>query len=302
MGLRDVTGVLSRYFVLGYFVPAFFTLFVLSQLMTNAFLPDVYERLKTQNQVLVIGAGALLVGLVLLGLRYPIVRIFEGYPLEFGPLRSLRGPLVALQRRSFERLAQIQNNKHDPRRSTAARLLDRRFHKDPARLLATRFGNAMRAAENYSYTRWGLDSVAVWPRIDPLLSAREQELHANALSDLAFFLNGTIGSLITAVVLVADEIANATLRPRYGWAYAVPLVLAYLLYRAAIGAAERLGTERRASIDLHRRELYARLGVRAPTTFTEERERIAPSVNRLFLYRVPIPDTYAAAPTTEQEE
>ena len=28
--------------------------------------------------------------------------------------------------------------------------------------------------------RWGLDSVAAWPRIDMLLSEREAELQANA--------------------------------------------------------------------------------------------------------------------------
>lgn len=301
MGLRDVTGVLSRYFVLGYFVPTFFTLSALSRLVTEAMLPEVYARLTEQHQLLVLGAGALLIGLVLLGLRYPIIRIFEGYPFEFGPLRRLRGPLIAWQRRSFERLARIRDDEDDPRRSTAARLLDRRFPQDPQRLLPTRFGNAMRAAENYSYTRWGLDSVAVWPRIDPLLSPREQDLHAHALSDLAFFLNGTIGSLITTLVILGDEIANAPVRPAYGWAYATPLVLAYVLYRFAVGAAERLGTEQRASIDLHRRELYARLGIREPITFTEEREHIAPAVNRLFLYREPIPDVYATTRTPKEE-
>jgi len=302
VGLRDITGVLSRYFVLGYFVPAFFTLLALSQWLTSAFIPDHHERLGTQTQVLVLGGGALLAGLVLLGLRYPVIRIFEGYPLEFGPLRRLRRPLIWLQGKSFDRLDRIRKDNNSPRRATAIRLIDRRFHKDRARLLPTRLGNALRAAENYPYTRWGLDGVAAWPRIDALLSEREQELHGNAMSDLAFFLNGSIGALLAGLIFIADEAANAPIRVRYGALYAVPFLLAYVLYRAAIGAAERLGTERRASIDLHRRELYTRLGVRSPASFSEERTRIAPAVNQCLLYRVAIPDEYAAASQLQGKE
>jgi hypothetical protein len=277
MGLRDVTGVLSRYFVLGYFVPAFFSFFALSQILSSAFIPDKYERLTTQNQVLVLGGSALFAGLVLLGLRYPVIRLFEGYPLEFGLLRRFRTPFIKLQRRSFDRLDRIRKDVASSRRATAMRLLDRRFHKDRARLLPTRLGNALRAAENHPYTRWGLDGVAAWPRIDALLSEREQELHSNAMSDLAFFLNGAVGALVAGVILIADEAANVPIRARYGALYAAPFILAYVLYRAAIGAAERLGTERRASLDLHRRELYTRLGVRSPASFSEERTKIAPA-------------------------
>jgi hypothetical protein len=229
--------------------------------------------------------------LVLLGLRYPIIRILEGYPLELGPLRVLRGPLVRLQQRSYDRLANIRDDEDSPSRSVAARLLDRRFHESRDRLLPTRFGNALRAAENYSYTRWGLDGVAVWPRIDAMLSDREQELHTNAMSDLAFFVNGTLGALVIGVVVLVDAVLNSSLD---GWEwlwYVGPFVAAYLLYRAAIGSAERLGTERRASIDVHRGELYERLGVVDVNSHNDERN-VASAVNQFLLYGRRIPDAY----------
>jgi hypothetical protein len=293
MGLRDVTGVLSRYFVLGYFVPAFVTLFALSRFLTNDLLPASFEELSDQNRLLVVGAGALIVGLVLLGLRYPIIRIFEGYPLEMGPLRVLRQPFVWLQQRSYDRLAEVRDDENSPNRSAAARLLDRRFHQNRNRLLPTRFGNAFRAAENYPYTRWGLDGVAVWPRIDAMLTDREQELHANAMSDLAFFVNLTLGALLIGVLALVDAGLNS---PLVGWQwlwYVVPFLVAYFLYRAAIGAAERLGTERRASIDMHRRELYERLGVTEPAA--GEERKVASAVNRFLLYGRELPAAYRTA-------
>jgi hypothetical protein len=301
MGLGEITGVLSRYFVLGYFVPAFFSLLALSQLLSTAAFPHEYLQLSTQNQTLLLGGAALFTGLVLLGLRYPLIRVFEGYPLEFGPLRPLRQPFIRLQSRSFDRLDRIRANPSAPGRAVAIRLLDRRFHKDRARLLPTRLGNAFRASENYSYTRWGLDGVAAWPRIDALLSDREVELHTNAMSDLAFFLNSTIGAVIVGIALALDEITHTPLEPRYAFAYVAPFLLAYALYRAAIGAAERLGTERRASIDLHRHELYNRLGLRSPHNFREERSTLAPAINQCLLYRKQIPDDLAQPPTTTKK-
>jgi len=293
VGLGDVTGVLSRYFVLGYFVPAFVTLFVLSRLLTSDLLPGSFEDLDDQSQLLVVGAASLILGLVLLGLRYPIIRILEGYPLELGPLRPLRTPFVRLQQRSYDRLAKVRDDEKSANRSSAARMLDRRFHQSRDRLLPTRFGNAFRAAENYSYTRWGLDGVAVWPRIDAMLGEREQELHTNAMSDLAFFVNGTLGALAIGVVALVDAALNS---PLDGWEwlwYAVPFVVSYVLYRAAIGAAERLGTERRASIDVHRRELYERLGV-ADGDSPEDERKVASAVNQFLLYGREFPDAYRA--------
>jgi hypothetical protein len=300
MGLGDVTGILSRYFVLGYFVPAFVTLFALSWLLTEAFLPASFTALGQQDRLLVVGAGALIVGLLLLGLRYPIIRILEGYPLELGPLRPLRGPLVRLQQRSYDRLAQLKNDENSPNRSSAARLLDRRFPARRERLLPTRFGNAFRAAENYSYTRWGLDGVAVWPRIDTMLSEREQELHTNAMSDLAFFVNGMLGAFVVGGVALVDAVLNT---PLGGWAwlwYGVPFILTYLLYRAAIGAAERLGTERRASIDVHRRDLYERLGV-SETGADGDGRQLASAVNQFLLYGRPMPVAYRAREEEKQQ-
>lgn len=305
MGWRDITGVLSRYFVVGYWVPCVFTLFALGLSVSNDLLPATYEGLDWQAKTLVLGAIALLIGLALLGLRYPLTRVLEGYWPEIGPLGTMRETFVRLQARSYDRLVRIRDDstaeadergakgderaaKADEHATKAARLLDRRFHSNRGKLLPTRFGNAYRAHENYPYTRYGLDALAIWPRIDALLAEQERELHTNAASDLAFFVNSALGAASTGIILVADG-AWAW------WWYPIPFMLSYVLYRASVGAAERVGTERRASIDLHRLELYERLGVRRPESIEEEREYIARAVNRFLLWGEPIPQEFLSA-------
>jgi hypothetical protein len=290
----------SAYFVVGYWVPCVFTLFALGLSVSDDLLPATYRGLGWEAKALVLGAIALLTGLALLGLRYPLTRILEGYWPEQWPLRPLKAALTRLQARSYDKLVRIRDEnikkaraaktKEEaatarPLATTQVRLLDRKFHSQRGKLLPTRFGNAYRAFENYPYTRYGLDMIAIWPRIDALLSEQERELHTNAASDLAFFMNSALGAVIAGVVLVADW----DLR---WWWYLLPFVLSYVLYRASVGAAERVGTERRASIDLHRLELYKRLGVRRPTSAVEERAQLARAVNRFLLWGEEIPSEF----------
>jgi hypothetical protein len=147
----------------------------------------------------------------------------------------------------------------------------------------------MRAAEDYSYVRWRLDAIPFWPRVEPLLSEQEVQLHETAKTDVAFFLNAVLAAIGVGVALIADEIAHGPVQTRYVWLYAIPFLLAYLFYRFSIEAARRQGVEMRASIDLHRLEVYERLGVRRPESFSDER-KLARRLNRFFLYAMELGD------------
>jgi hypothetical protein len=79
VGLRDITGVFSRYFIVGFFLPTFFTLLLISISVHHSALPHQYTELKSgQDRLLAIGGAALFAGLLLLGLRHPIWKLFEG--------------------------------------------------------------------------------------------------------------------------------------------------------------------------------------------------------------------------------
>jgi hypothetical protein len=120
------------------------------------------------------------------------------------------------------------------------------------------------------------------------------QLHESAKTDVAFFLNSVLAAVAVGLVLIADEIAHGALEARYTWLYVIPFALAYLFYRFSINAAWRQGVEMRASIDLHRLEVYERLGVRRPQSFSDER-RLARRLNRFFLYAMELGDDLWAA-------
>jgi hypothetical protein len=149
-------------------------------------------------------------------------------------------------------------------------------------------GNAIRAFEQYSNVRWGLDGFTVWPRIQALLSADERDLVDEARTNFYVFVNGSLGAFVVGVCLVVDKAMNAS-HPTWDWAlYAVPFFLvSYFLYVGAISPAADWGDTVRSSIDLHRLDLYEKLGVRAPTSFGDERD-IASKVNKALLFGRPL--------------
>jgi len=305
MGLTDVAGVFSRYFVVGFFLPSFFWLLILSQTLSLAWLPDLYEKASSAAEVLVVGGAALLLGLLLLGFNWQIYRAAEGYPLwnrrDRQPFKAICDFFIVRERKRFDELQTERDDekKANDLRANAASRLDYLF-PERAAVLPSRFGNAIRAFESHAYKRWGLDTVAAWPRIEALLEDREAELNADARGEVAFFVNTALLTLASGLLLVGDQIANQPLDWPSTTAYLVPFLVVYPLYRGACGAAVRWGSAVRSSTDLHRLDLYEKLGVRRPINFEDERKVIAPAVNEALVYGYPIPKDLFATGETEK--
>jgi hypothetical protein len=293
VSVTNVTGVLSRYFVVGFFLPAYAAIVSAWFYASPEFIPDGLEGQSQTTTLLILGGAALVIGLALSGMSHYVIRLFEGYPLE----RLSDWPLVgsahrfgvALQRRRYETLISVRDDttRSGKERGRAGGSLDRNFPQDREALLPTRLGNVIRAFERHSNTRWGLDGVTVWPRIESLLSPGERELHVDSKVNVYVFLNGAMGTFMVGVFLVVDKAVNDP-QPFLSWPFnVIPFVVAYVLYLAAIAPARDWGDCIRSSIDLHRLELYEKLGVRSPTSFTDELD-LARKVNRALLYGHPL--------------
>lgn len=304
MSLSDVAGVFSRYFIIGFFLPCFFVLGALALCLSSDLLPNSYTRLDGSEQLLVVGSSSLLLGLLLMGLNWPITRLFEGYPLahhrDTRVIGSVHDFLVCRQRRRYEKLVGIRDGKAPGRPDRAAWRLFREFPQTPDQLLPTRLGNAVLAFESHAMSLWGLDSIAAWPRIDMLLTQREAELQANSRGEAAFFVNSVLLLGAAGLVLVGDQLGNSVL---HGWEqslYLAPFLIADLLLRAAVGATVHWGNTVRAAIDLHRFDLYERLGLRRPTGFKDERDAVARRLNQAMIYGHPVPDDCFAKPPSRE--
>jgi hypothetical protein len=293
MALTDITSVFSRYFVVGFVLPAYFALVALWFSASSTFLPNIVEDYSTAVELAILGGVALVVGLALSGVSHYLTRLFEGYPLERSSTWPLTGwvyrQALVRQRVHYDRLRAIYEDSSRPEKDRQRALvrLERFFPSNREALLPTRLGNAIRSFERHSNTRWGLDGVTIWPRIEALLSSDEREVLVDAKVNFYVFMNAAVGAFAVGVCLIVDKALNDP-TPMSSWLlYALPFALGYVLYRAAVGPATDWGDSVRSSIDLHRLEVYEKLGVRAPTSFSDERA-LGVKVNQFLLYGRPL--------------
>ena len=96
---------------------------------------------------------------------------------------------------------------------------------------------------------------------------------AAARTDVAFFLNSALLTLLVGAYSLADSFWHGWWDTAYILLLLVLLPLTYVLaYRAAIDAGKRWGFAVRASFDLHRFELYERMGLRRPVDPADEHQ------------------------------
>lgn len=302
MGIQSVAGVFSRYFVVGFFLPAFFTTLAAAHVIDSAWLPHVYTSAESGAQVLVVGGAALLLALLLSALHNTIIRALEGYWVR--RLGTATGRGARLKRRinralmgrvetRYDRLVELREDPDpSPERTAAAQKLDNEYpYPRRTELLPSRLGNTIRAFEVHPRRCYGLAGVTIWPRIELLLSDGERTAVENSQTNFSFFVNAAVLLGLLGLIVIADAIAHDPLP--WAWyvvwiPYAIPFVAAFGALRATIRAAQEWGDSIKAAIDVHRLELYRRLGVRQPRDPEDEASTVARAVNRLLLYGEPL--------------
>ncbi|MGW3242922.1 hypothetical protein [Streptomyces sp. NPDC001070] len=237
---------------------------------------------STAAALLAISACAALLGLLLHPFQVRAVRVLEGYWDRWAPTSRLAGVLAEYQRRKWlvlldattreaaaaESLAG-QSLREQIRAQDALARLERDRHQAVRRLsalppgnvlLPTALGNALRAGELRAGERYGLATLASWPRILPQVSGR-----------LAAALGSARDSLDTAVNLchcfLACFLAGAVAlhdEPGQWWLLAAFLAAAALAYKGAVTAAQAYAGLMYVVYDLHRFDLATALGHELP--------------------------------------
>jgi hypothetical protein len=141
------------------------------------------------------------------------------------------------------------------------------YPDDPARMLPTRLGNALRRFEDAAGEQYGLKATLIAPHLHLVVPARHLEYLIDARQDMdAAIRTCTVGLLATALtagLLVRDGVWLL-------WAL-VPYAISYLAYRGAVSAAQSYGVVFASVIDLDRFLLYKELGLFMPRDTDEER-------------------------------
>jgi hypothetical protein len=223
-----------------------------------------------------------LIGLGLLSLMVVAASGFVAQQFEFTVLRLLEGYWPSwcrilskgLLRRQKHRLGdvdqQLQKFNHkglasltlEERQVYVQRDLQLSEFPEPGRLLPTRLGNILRAAEDRCAVKYGLDAVICWPRLWLLLpDAAKTELSAtrDALNVTALLWMWSLLFLLWAPIF------------RVWWPLPLGVVSVWLAYRWMIEAAQVYGALLEAAFDLYRFELYKALHWPLPRNPAQER-------------------------------
>ena len=262
---------------------------------------ETLEGLDTEWEIVAVSLLAVLLSALLFVVNGPIIRMYEGYPWKDGPLGEalIRREQARFERARAQRMAlpqlghetrTIDNGSLGDRATGIFALWDRtgatynrEFPDEPALVLPTRLGNAIRSFETYSWRRYGMEAINLWPR----LIAKIDERFAGAIDEAKtlfdFMLNA---SLLSALFGLTMGIAGA-LRPddvgtQAIWRVQGPFVwlggilaafgLSYLCYHRAIREAIGWGDMVTSAFDLYRGDLLKSLGHQTtPTTIAEEK-------------------------------
>jgi hypothetical protein len=180
-----------------------------------------------------------------------IVRLFEGYTLR--EVLARHGLAVPGVRWHRERLLALRGigPEADPYRAYSAYPLSR--HADD--VLPTRLGNILLAAERYSLDHYCFESILFWPRLYPLLPQQFQVDYEEFLMEHEFPLVVAFEAAVAATICGTVVLICGGSPLAFAASFAGGFAVAFAAYRLSLAAAEELGEQQRAAVDLYRDRL-----------------------------------------------
>lgn len=199
----------------------------------------------------------------------PVLRLLEGYWPRW--MQPLRRRLIKMQKikaekaeKRFQGLASQGIENLTLEEADEYVQLDWQLKQTPTqsdRLMPTRLGNILRAAERRPLEKYGLESVICFPRLWLLLPNEVKTELTEARAKLNTMVRVWIWSLLFLIWSI------------WAW-WAIPLgiISAVLAYRWMLNAAAIYGDLVESAFDLHRIALYKALRWKLPKNSTEEQD------------------------------
>jgi hypothetical protein len=226
---------------------------------------------------------------VLLILNVPLYRFLEGYKPFPGWLAER---LKTRNQRQFESMWMEMKTLHDagakepdkfvgPKRDRYERLRRDFVKRLPPResdILATHFGNAIRAFEVYPSELYGADGVVIWPRLTSVMPKAFVEQIEDIRSQVDFLVNCYFFSAIIAILGFYRTIYSVTwhqdlctMAGFFFWA-AGGAFATYLFYQWALTRVPAWGELVMSAFDCYLPALAEQLGFEPPTTDAKRKD------------------------------
>lgn len=236
-------------------------------------------------QAVLLLAGLTLVagsGLVVERITLPVLRLVEGYwPSRLDALRDRfvhrQGTRMAAMETEWTALAAKLDDdtatSRQRRRYVRLDQLLRGYPSTPDRLMPSRTGNLLRAAESRPLDKYGLDAVKCWPHLWLLLP----ETSRKELAEASASMHGCVTTGLWGLLFL-------TWTPWAWWAFPAGLMVFLAAFLAWLPVrASRFADLVETCFDLHRRELYRAL--RWPQPENPAQEHMAGERLTRYLWR-----------------
>ncbi len=251
--LQELKSYFGRDFLLGVFFPVLIYVGVNLALYFEVFKEGFgaalanWEKLLLQTQIL-----SVLIALIIVTVLSYLIYNFQVY------LEAQTQPGSKLTAAEMDEIAQEQLTFYPP---------EAHHH----RLMPTKLGNILRAAELYAYDRYGIDSIIVWTRLRPLLTDKAGVSLQDSKIAIDFMLLMSV--LATTITLIwCPLLAIFTNRLGLFLLCALGWPLAWICYQNAVQRSLDYSEELKAIFDLYRYELLKALNRPIPTDIEAERK------------------------------
>jgi hypothetical protein len=215
-------------------------------------------------------ALVLIVSVILHPFQFSLVRLLEGYWDDTAVSRpfSAIGKELHRRRRSYlEGLSLTAAETPEERRRKQWAEDQYNHYPEADRLLPTRLGNTLRAAEDEAGKRYELPTIAAMPRLYPYLSERFAAVFVDRRNQL------DVAVRFCSVFALAAVIAAMLLLPNGGRWRLLPILivgLSWVAYQGAVRAAAAYGQALYVAFDLHRFDMLRALHYPLPSSRAEE--------------------------------
>jgi hypothetical protein len=183
------------------------------------------------------------------------------------------------------------------------RELAKNFPMKEEHLLATRFGNAIRAFETYSSYVYGADGVSLWPHLSTVMSKEMKSELADARAQVDFLVNMCCFAALVGLIAIVRLIMHVTtlnapwvdctklISPTslfFGAFIAGSAVVCAMTYHWSIQQVYIWGAIVKAAFDCYLPALALKLGYRLTNTESEQK-KFWKSVSEVVIYHRSMP-------------
>lgn len=215
-------------------------------------------------------------------LQYPLIQLVEGYwiGLPFGAtLAKLAAEPIRKEHKALSHFQDQQDvDEHD---ATEAQERRRWLPVQADLILPSALGNTLLAGEHRAGYRYHYNTLAVFPRLIPLMSASVQ-------SELTELRNQMDVAVRICVLNLLAVVVGMTLLIRHDVWLLLPLgcyLLAWVSYRAAIAAAKHFSEAMAVAFDLHHLDLWDAMSLDRPRDVDAVRQEHGENLSNLLAGR-----------------